>query len=809
MEPPKPLASLRFDFPPSVSAVSGSKNGDDLHSTSKSNTQKDQRPMDERVRTWRRKESEAVPESDTTWSCPRCTLDNPQENRKCEACCFAPPEPGPEPVPPKKNRKSAKSSISGYFFKRSKKEASKTSKMRGNAKRSPEKLSLSSSSSTESTSERQQIPLSSRLQLSLPNSNDVSKGSSSAFRRRTKAKDSTSSKEAEAGSGSGKGSKMWTLQYKPNTRQDLCLNAKKIDQVCGWMKNAESLGMRFLLLTGPSGCGKSTLVRVLAKELGLHVSCWTENCDAAIRKVSESRTFAFNELPRTNKMDSFRSFLLRGKYSSIVNRLGPQPRTQRQLVLIEDIPYVGRQEYKDEFRDILLNSLQGRDGSFMVMIGTDDHENNNKVTRLLGDEFLSHPKVGHIAMNAVNFTCMKKALERIASAEGISLARADCKEIHTSSRGDLRNAILSLQMAATPQENEIIDLAADEKVSKGVVRKRQRGGRKKKQKERGRAISLDPAIGGLDNAFSIFHAIGKILYKKEGMAPEDVIATADMSPEKFTEWLQWNCLDHLLDLGTETETNSSFGGSFDFANMEEEADLASDGLSSACDVLLSMSTADTLTSMGKSLNYGNQICPVESIYGASVASRSFLETDTTSGAKANTKKKRGKLSMRGPKAANLLWDVERKARSTRRLMAGTNAFTHYSPTAVFTEILPYSARVGPHALQTETFQLSPRQIEALLRLNSYSQLNRPRPYWGPGVSKNSSSAYMYDDDDELDCSALVLEDDDIVVVAEDKNISGGKKNMSGGGQVSDRTFAKPKPKPPSRRRVKRGALGFF
>ena len=310
MEPPKPLASLRFgsqDFPPSVSAVSGSKNGDDVHSASKSNTQKDQRPMDKRVRTWRRKESEAVPESDTTWSCPRfvhtrlinirnypiivvmnvreqfpfffwlyirCTLDNPQENRKCEACCFAPPEPEPEPVPPKKNRKSVKSSISGYFFKRSKKEASKTSKMRGNAKRSPEKLSLSSSSSTESTSERQQIPLSSRLQLSLPNSNDVSKGSSSAFRRRAKAKDSTSSKEA--GSGSGKGSKMWTLQYKPNTRQDLCLNAKKIDQVCGWMKNAESLGMRFLLLTGPSGCGKSTLVRVLAKELGLHVSCWTE-----------------------------------------------------------------------------------------------------------------------------------------------------------------------------------------------------------------------------------------------------------------------------------------------------------------------------------------------------------------------------------------------------------------------------------------------------------------------------------------------------------------------------------------------------
>ena len=78
-------------------------------------------------------------------------------------------------------------------------------------------------------------------------------------------------------------SEPWIELFPPLNAAELAVNAKKVNEVRGWLTSALDLSKegasRVCLLTGPSGCGKTATVMALAKEFQLSVREWTNTSE--------------------------------------------------------------------------------------------------------------------------------------------------------------------------------------------------------------------------------------------------------------------------------------------------------------------------------------------------------------------------------------------------------------------------------------------------------------------------------------------------------------------------------------------------
>lgn len=136
---------------------------------------------------------------------------------------------------------------------------------------------------------------------------------------------------------------------------------------------------------------------------------------------------------------------------------------------------------------------------------------------------------------------------------------AECMtELLDSCAGDVRHAISSLQYlsVAHTAEQSINPRAFSGKgrATKGASRPRVK--RKKADESNGAAaastsdgsaVAPSAVSSRRDEAFSIFHSVGKILYAKssELREVESIIEAADMPPLRFLEWVHSNYIDHL------------------------------------------------------------------------------------------------------------------------------------------------------------------------------------------------------------------------------------------------------------------------
>ncbi|KAJ1623005.1 Rad17 cell cycle checkpoint protein-domain-containing protein [Pavlovales sp. CCMP2436] len=75
---------------------------------------------------------------------------------------------------------------------------------------------------------------------------------------------------------------LWLDRFRPTSRTDLCVHAKKLDEIAAWLGGVRGeleLGLapskRVLILSGPTGCAKSSSLRVLAAEAGFEVLTWS------------------------------------------------------------------------------------------------------------------------------------------------------------------------------------------------------------------------------------------------------------------------------------------------------------------------------------------------------------------------------------------------------------------------------------------------------------------------------------------------------------------------------------------------------
>ncbi len=175
---------------------------------------------------------------------------------------------------------------------------------------------------------------------------------------------------------------------------------------------------------------------------------------------------------------------------------------------------------------------------------------------------------------------MRRVLTRIAQAEGKGRAVEEVESIVASSRGDLRHAILTLQLqlqgrcSSLPSSSPVLPNGKGlKKKGGGSLRKEEEEGRREMRmgrKKGEREQEQEQEEQQKDAYMSNFHAIGKVLHAKrrspllqdvegkEGgqeargslaFVPEDVLGKCEMEVDGLATFIQAHCVHHFGDLG--------------------------------------------------------------------------------------------------------------------------------------------------------------------------------------------------------------------------------------------------------------------
>jgi hypothetical protein len=258
---------------------------------------------------------------------------------------------------------------------------------------------------------------------------------------------------------------LWIDKYAPRREDELAVHARKLAEVKGWLaafgkpappRGSSSLtfqaaaagkdpryghGQGMLILTGPAGCGKSAMLRVLAAELGYQIVSWDD--ESGDSGAGAESSFGFGNGGHHHgghgferKMNVFRSFFATAtRYSLALSQLAPAAGSSgspaaaasvtlpaRSLVLIEELPYIGREEFRAEFLSVLTSALAMSRHPIVLCLTTENESAGGSgvelaIERLFGKELLQHPRVAVIKANPINNTELIKALQRVIKSD--------------------------------------------------------------------------------------------------------------------------------------------------------------------------------------------------------------------------------------------------------------------------------------------------------------------------------------------------------------------------------------------------------
>lgn len=274
----------------------------------------------------------------------------------------------------------------------------------------------------------------------------------------------------------------WALKFEPQTLQELAMHPSKLEEI----KNVllPSSNTRILVLSGPSGSSKSTAIRLIAESRDQHL---LEYHAPEASVGSTSLINAFNE------------FLLGAAMHD----------RNRTLILIEDLPSLFHENTRAAFEEAL---LQWSFEPFqpIVAISLTEIEVSAKfsdaiiVPRVFGnliEDASAGNKVVWIKTNPLNLSLLQKAVQLVASKEGLSLPKSLLKAL--SQCGDVRSALNGLEFYS--KSFNIFD----------------------------KPIQSD-ALFARGTSIELFHAIGKIVWtsSKKGSLEESMEGLQD-SLESF------------------------------------------------------------------------------------------------------------------------------------------------------------------------------------------------------------------------------------------------------------------------------------
>ena len=348
--------------------------------------------------------------------------------------------------------------------------------------------------------------------------------------------------------------------HAPKASADLAMHKKKVDEVRDWLRKADQMlqmnmppAPRLLVLSGPPGSGKSTMLRVIATELGFETCEWVDPRSLSWEEDASGGRDGWNadgERRTDPRLTSFASFLrdsLRTLSLSIVPvgapgasgaaaaSVSPSDGCRRRLVVLEELaPLSGPSGTDTSARDaqiaLIRRWLPSARYPLALVLSSDASNTVHHTLEQLrpANDTSAAMLVSEVKVNAVADTFLTKALRDVCARERIELSAADLSALVTSSNGDLRHALHSLQFIATGQPR----LAPAGRGAGGGAAKKVSGKRVAlpggKRAPGGAAGSAEgsSAAGGLllggatgtaggerDKFPDMFHAIGAILHR--------------------------------------------------------------------------------------------------------------------------------------------------------------------------------------------------------------------------------------------------------------------------------------------------------
>lgn len=283
----------------------------------------------------------------------------------------------------------------------------------------------------------------------------------------------------------------------PYVLDELAVDQRKVGEISSWLSNHRNT-CGILLLTGPTGCGKTAAVKCTARSLGFEVREWVTPLD---RNFESGADIGFFQ----NQTEKFEDYLYScSRYADLFVKSS----STSSLLLVEDYPNIFL--LKPEIFHDVLGKYCRTSRAPIVFICSDVADHGLNIEReLFPLDVQGSLGITHIVLNPVTRTRMLQALKRMGSylqsmSSGYKLPAPDIlNEICDSANGDVRYAMLSLQMK--PQEDvvSLFDFAG----KKGLGKKRPNSLKLTREEETVSAC-------GKDDRVSILHAVGRVLYPK-------------------------------------------------------------------------------------------------------------------------------------------------------------------------------------------------------------------------------------------------------------------------------------------------------
>ncbi|KAJ8652992.1 hypothetical protein O0I10_011373 [Lichtheimia ornata] len=324
---------------------------------------------------------------------------------------------------------------------------------------------------------------------------------------------------------------LWVDKHKP-TLGTLAVRPAKVKEVRAVIDTLSHV--KLLVLSGPAGSGKSTMIRLLAAEDNIPVVEWETILDR------------YNEPEYQSSISKLERFLHEATlYSSLGSQQHNNMSRRRQIILLDDLPYLGNDALQTRFHQLLFNCLSSTEPFLIVLIVTEatmpieGRRNDTQLTSLrdlIPQHITTHPGCHTVEFNPITLSAINKTLNRIydleRNATPVALAKDTISRIAESSRGDIRNAINNLQYYCIPSTSRSRDNTKRRRTDIQVAESR-------------------------EEPLSLFHAVGKVLYAKR--SPDGKLESLpEVILERLADWhhLTPYIYEHYLNFFTHIEDAS-------------------------------------------------------------------------------------------------------------------------------------------------------------------------------------------------------------------------------------------------------------
>ena len=274
------------------------------------------------------------------------------------------------------------------------------------------------------------------------------------------------------------------------------------------------------------------MARLLAQEKGLGVHSWNESF---VARESGHILDQVVSVERSSALDSFEEFLTHcgAGFSSLnfsSDSSSQHPSNNRQsLILVEDLPNLHGMDMALRFRNMMSRHLRTSQVP-TVLVFSDVSEGTHRpadLERIIDPDDLYSPSSLICQIHPVTKPKMKKILEGIAQQQRFLLSASLSEELHLRSGGDLRHAIMTLQVQFTG--NKLFAKSSE------AVQHNDR-----------------------DQKLSTFHALGKLLYAKRernkqgreclAFDPEAILSQSDLGVGGSLRFLEYHCAEFFTDI---------------------------------------------------------------------------------------------------------------------------------------------------------------------------------------------------------------------------------------------------------------------